>query len=267
MADLPTPARTRKPDVEWIVLGSGTAIPRARRAPSGYWLRIGADNLLFDAGAGTAERLATEGGGIQEIARIFVTHFHPDHTLDLASILFALANPGLGAWPPRIEICGPPGIGDFLGRFKGVYGRWLEPQHTEVVVTEVEPGSRPIELSGYRVRAEKTVHSPESQGYRIEIEGGAVIAYTGDTDACPGAVALGRGADLFAVECSFAEHDYAPGHLTPQRAGRLAREARCRKLLLTHFYPSADAVDVVAECRREFDGEVIAARDGLRVIP
>ncbi|MBI1853717.1 MAG: MBL fold metallo-hydrolase [Planctomycetes bacterium] len=256
-----------KRNVELTVLGSGTAIPRPKRAPSGYWLQIGDENLLLDSGAGTIARLADAGCPLERLTRVFTTHFHPDHTLDLPAILFALTNPTFGDKLGRLELFGPPGIEALVYRMRNVYGAWLNPPHTEIVITEVRPGSPPLEFPGYRVRTEKTLHTLESQGYRFEVEGGPIVAYTADTDVCPGAIALGRKADLLVTECSFAETDYAPGHLTPERAGQVAREAGCRRLLLTHFYESGDSVDVAAACRREFTGEILVASDGMRVTP
>ena len=51
------------------------------------------------------------------------------------------------------------------------------------------------------------------------------------------------------------------GHLTPSMAGRMATEAGARKLMLTHFYPDCEDVDLAAQCRRTYDGPVILARD------
>jgi ribonuclease BN (tRNA processing enzyme) len=44
-------------------------------------------------------------------------------------------------------------------------------------------------------------------------------------------------------------------------AGDHAERARAKTLLLTHFYPECDGVDVVAQARARFAGEVVAARD------
>ncbi len=253
--------------VELVVLGSGTAIPRPDRAPSGYWLRVGGEHLLVDSGPGTLTRLTAAGCPLESISRVFYTHFHPDHTLDLPAILFALTNPSFAGSVPRLEIYGPPGLEALLQRMRSVYGAWLSAPRTEVVIKEIRPGGDPVDLPACRVRVEKMLHTPESQGYRFETRDGPVVALSGDTDVCPGAVALGRGADLLVLECSFAEKDHAAGHLTPARAGRIARDAGAKSLLLTHFYPSADAVDAAAECRREYSGPVTLATDGLRLRP
>ncbi len=76
-------------------------------------------------------------------------------------------------------------------------------------------------------------------------------------------MALAQGADLLILEA--ANPTKIPGHLTPAEAGRLAARAGVRRLLLTHFYPPSDEVDVVALAAREFSGEVLRAEDGLRI--
>jgi len=53
------------------------------------------------------------------------------------------------------------------------------------------------------------------------------------------------------------------GHLTPAEAGRLAAKAGAKRLLLTHFYPPCDEVDVMALAGQEFSGEILRAEDGL----
>ena len=43
-----------------------------------------------------------------------------------------------------------------------------------------------------------------------------------------------------------------PLHLTPRQAGALAAIARPRTLVLTHFYPPVEAVDIVAEVAEQY---------------
>jgi ribonuclease Z len=96
------------------------------------------------------------------------------------------------------------------------------------------------------------------------------VAFVMDTSWCDGALALASGADLLVCEATFsdAEADRAAtwGHLTAGQAGRLARQAGARRLVITHFsqrYP--DASPLAEEAAAEFGGEVIAATDLLRV--
>jgi ribonuclease BN (tRNA processing enzyme) len=48
--------------------------------------------------------------------------------------------------------------------------------------------------------------------------------------------------DLLIAECSVADEDRVRGHLTPRGVGRVAAAAAVRRLVATHFYPSALAL-------------------------
>ncbi len=74
-------------------------------------------------------------------------------------------------------------------------------------------------------------------------------------------VALAREADLLICEAARPDEDPVRGHLTPSLAGRMATEAGVRQLMLTHFYPDCENVDLVAQCRRTYAGPVRLARD------
>jgi ribonuclease BN (tRNA processing enzyme) len=112
------------------------------------------------------------------------------------------------------------------------------------------------------IKSAPTNHTEGSLAYRVEAEGRSLV-YSGDTDESDSLVDLARGADLLVLEA--ANPFKVPGHLTPAEAGRLAAKAGVGRVLLTHFYPPCDAVDVVALAAQEFSGEVLRAEDGLRL--
>jgi ribonuclease BN (tRNA processing enzyme) len=107
-------------------------------------------------------------------------------------------------------------------------------------------------------------HSEVSVGFRVDARGRSMV-YSGDTDYCVNIVRLGKNADLLILECSFPDERKSPGHLTPSFAGKIAREASCKKLLLTHFYPVFQGHDILQECRKEFSGEIVLAEDGMKI--
>lgn len=249
--------------IELTVLGSGTALPTATRSPSGYLVRGDGFRFLLDAGPGTMGRLARAGTSIDEIDLVFVTHFHPDHTLDLMALIFALTNPRFHESYERLTIVGPEGIEELYQGMRALYGRWMEPVTYELVRRVAEPGMRfpgGVTVSPFPMR-----HTRSSVGYRIEHDDGTVLAYSGDTDYCEAAVELGRDADLFVLECAFPEGEHRDGHLTPALAGKIAAAAGCRRLLLTHFYPECDGSDLIGPCAAWYHGEILLAADGLRL--
>jgi len=251
--------------VEVWLLGSGTGIPHPRRRPPALAVRAGECLLLFDCGAGTLWSLAQAGLEFRDLDWLFLSHFHPDHSGDLASLLFAARSPLYGRKKP-LAIGGAPGLVDFHKRLSGVYGQWIHLDQDLLSLQEIDTSaSASLDLPCGRLVTLAMAHTAASLGYRLETRGGAVIAYSGDTDYCANAVLLAKDADLFVCECSFPDHLKTAGHLSPRWAGRLAREAGCRRLLLTHLYPACDAVDVAAACRKEYDGDILVAEDLMRL--
>ena len=54
-------------------------------------------------------------------------------------------------------------------------------------------------------------------------------------------------------------------HLELADAMNLARLTRPRKVVLTHLYSVWDGIDIETEAKKLWDGDVVAASDGLRL--
>jgi ribonuclease Z len=111
----------------------------------------------------------------------------------------------------------------------------------------------------------RTVEMPDV----VDVHRGQVFACIMDTRWCAGALELVAGADLLVYESTFlsSEADLAEryGHLTAQQAGRLARVARARRLLLGHFSRRyRDPALFASEVGAEFD-DVVVPRDLDRI--
>jgi ribonuclease BN (tRNA processing enzyme) len=71
--------------------------------------------------------------------------------------------------------------------------------------------------------------------------------------------------DLLVCECSLPQSMAVPIHLTPEECGALAAAARPAHLVLTHFYPPVEQVDVRAIIAEQFGGTVTIAHDGWHI--
>lgn len=240
-----------------VILGSGTAIPAKGRSPSGLYVQAGAEQLLFDAGPGTLQRFHAAGGSFLRLRRIFLTHYHVDHCLELATILFALRIPHPRRTRP-LGLYGPPGLKRLSRQLNTAFHRWLEPRTYRLALDELAETT--LRLQGYTVTTRWMRHSTPALGYRIQAHGRRVV-YSGDTDICADLVELGRDADLLILECSTTDECKAAGHLTPTECGRIAAEAHCRHLVLTHFYPVFEGYDIRRRVRRSYHGRLTLARD------
>lgn len=244
--------------LELTVLGSGTAIPVADRFPAGYLVQSPAATLLVDCGPGTLRRLPQAGVGLEALDAVFLTHYHTDHCADVAALLFALRNPRYAGRKP-LTLFGAPGLERLLRSFADVWP-WTLPRDYELRVRELLPGH--VDFCDLQVRMVPIRHTAQSLGYHFAtMSGRGGVAFSGDADACDELVELARGADLFVCDAAFPDECYTEGHLTPGRAGAHAERACARRLLLTHFYPECDGVDVAAQARRTFGGEVLVAQD------
>lgn len=244
-----------------LVLGSGSILPHPERAPAGYALRLShGRTTLLDAGPGTIARFGRCGGRIEEIERVCLTHFHPDHCLDVAALLFARRNPALAGALPPLEICGPRGTAALLANLQKVWGGWVREEG--LLVTELEPGGPAIERTGFALRALPTHHTEHALCFRFELSNRSTLCYSGDSDAVEELVLAAREVDWLLCECSFADADHVEGHLTPSRVAEVGRAARARRIVLTHFYPSLDPALAARVCAEASALPVHAAFDG-----
>lgn len=247
----------------WTILGSGTLHPLPDRGPAGHLLEAGGERVLFDAGSGTLVRLARAGVTLDRLDRVFFTHYHLDHLMDLPSLLFALKNPALDL-DRVLPIAGPPGLKKIVTGLEALFGEWLRPTRTRFEWLEIEPGFR-AELPCGEVRAAATHHVPGSLAYRIRLPGGGEVVYTGDTGYCDDLAAFARDVDLLVCECALPQATAEDRHLSPELAGRMAAAAAARRLVLTHFYPKTLTVDIEAGVRQHFEGPLTLAEDLLSI--
>jgi ribonuclease BN (tRNA processing enzyme) len=250
--------------MEITVVGSGTVVPRLERRQSCVVVRAGGQMIVFDLGSGAVRGMLRSGLDPLAVDRIFFTHFHPDHTVDVVPLLFAI---NYGAPEKRartLYLSGPESFLRFWNSVMEVWGKWMADEYTTLVSELPRECPTPIELAGFRLSWAPAAHRSESISYRLDAEGGAFV-YTGDTEYSPSVVELARGADTLLIECSFPDEAPVAGHLTPSGVARIASEADVRRVVLTHIYPAAEDLDLVSEVNRGFDGEVVVAEDGLEL--
>lgn len=245
------------PQLRVTVLGSGTAVPVVDRFPAGYLVQSARATVLVDCGPGTLRRLPQVGVDLAAIDAVFLTHYHTDHCADVGPLLFALRNPRYAGRKP-LSLFAAPGLHRFLETLASVWP-WTLPKGFELQAHELAPGAtRFLDLD---VLALPIRHTAQSLGYRFTATGGASAAFSGDADECDELVELARGVDVFVCDAAFPDAQRVEGHLTPGLAGEHAQRAGARSLWLTHFYPECDGVDVAAQARRTFAGEVVAVHD------
>jgi ribonuclease Z len=233
-------------DLSVAFLGTGGAVPSARRSTASVLVSRGGERLMFDCGEGTQRQLQRSLGLVQ-VDEIYLTHFHADHFLGLPGLLktYDLTDRQAG-----LTVYGPRGLRDLfkvLGRLIGKIGFDLE-------LVELQPGEA-TELEDGEIRAFAVEHSVRACGYALvederpgrfdleeamrlgvpegpafaalqrgetvagsegpvepsqvlgEARPGRSIVITGDTGPCRATVEAARGAELLVHDASFSEEE------------------------------------------------------------
>jgi ribonuclease BN (tRNA processing enzyme) len=249
--------------MEITVVGSGTVVPSLERRQSCVAVEAGGETLFFDLGSGAMRGMLRARLDPFAADRIFFTHFHPDHTVDVVPLLFSIKYGAKEKRSQPLHLTGPEPFLTFWSSLTGVWGEFMLGDYPIRVSELPHDCPSPLNLPGCRLSWAPADHRPESIAYRLDGEEGSFV-YTGDTEYSGSVVDLARDAHTMLIECSFPDESPGPGHLTPGGVARLASEADVRRVVLTHVYPAADELDLRAEVGRGFGGEVVVARDGLR---
>lgn len=235
-------------------------------AASGFLVETDDGAFVIDFGPGVLGQLQKyRDPGEMDLV---LTHLHADHCLDIPGLLvwrrFHPTKPSAG----RNLLWGPEDTASRLGHAAADTGGGFD-DLSDTFDIRVIDGDVPFELAGLTVEAYPMVHPIESWGYRL-IGPDGVISYTGDTGWTEAAIDLARDADVFVCEatwCGDGEGKPADMHMSGQEAGRIARLAGVKKLVLTHIPPYGDPDAAMAAARSEFDGTVELAYPGMVLEP
>jgi ribonuclease Z len=243
----------------WL-LGTSGAVPDGRRDYVSLVVEAADGLILIEAGGSPLHRLRRMGMDPMRLRGIFLSHRHPDHLSGLPGLL-------MGLWLLRradpLWIAGPE---DALERARALldlfeWRSWAGMFPVDWRPIPPEPDSM-VEASGsVRLLAAPVVHSVPTLALRIELPEGTA-AYSADTEPCPAMARLSRGVEVLIHEATGAY----PGHTPPEGAGRIAREAGARRLILVHLPPEVDEEAWIARARETFDGPVEIGWDGMRAL-
>jgi ribonuclease BN (tRNA processing enzyme) len=239
---------------------------------------------LVDCASGAVRSLVAAGLRYGQVATVYLTHLHDDHTADLPAFI---SLQWTGSRTEPTDVYGPVGTRAMVDAALAFAGA-----NTEIRVTDEGRQVRPEMLfhghdlsatdapaqafkdDRLSVRSVENTHFPDrskarmqyrSIGYRFETADRSIVI-TGDTSYSKNLVALAKGADLFVCEMidetiykntvARAEaaaragnpnnifRHVADTHSTPEQVGRMATEAGVKTVVLTHLLPGSNRAQV-----------------------
>jgi ribonuclease BN (tRNA processing enzyme) len=262
------------------ILGSGNPSANPARASSGYLLWIGQQaKLMVDVGGGTYFRFSQSQAKLSDLAMLAISHLHPDHTSDLAALMWGSNRQRSAALP----IVGPsgsnvaPDFATFLNRqfdartgaFQ-VLGQILGAEQPNsarprldvnvVDVTKSEP-TKVFDRDGIFVTAQGIPHSMPTLAYRVQTGSVSVVFSSDQNGTDPKFVDFAKGADVLIMHMNLpAGAPLDPSHATPAVVGRVAQAAGVKRLIVSHMGQfNVDAA--VAELKQAYTGPLTVGAD------
>ncbi|HET7037851.1 MAG TPA: MBL fold metallo-hydrolase [Thermomicrobiaceae bacterium] len=251
------------------VLGGAAASPNPGQGCAGYLVQSGDEQLVLDCGPDTLAVLRQH-ADFRQVRAVLISHLHSDHTLDLVPYRYGLKY-APGPRGARVPLWMPPGGRAFLNDLGSVFALGSERDMAffdEVFdVAEYDPG-QPLHLGRFTITFHETQHFIPAWAMRL-VADSQTLVYGADTGPYPPLAAFAAHADLVVLEATMPESQQQSGeragHLSASQAGRLAAEARARRLLLTHYWAELGPEHLVEVAAAKFPGEVLLARPGLMV--
>jgi ribonuclease BN (tRNA processing enzyme) len=247
---------------------------------------------VVDCGDGVARQLVFANVALLTLRHIFLTHHHSDHTADYGNLIWLAWAAGLRT---RIDTWGPPPLEKMTKLFFEMNGSDISSRIADegrvplvplVHVHELSQGGNVMKDENVTVTAAVVNHPPVTPafGYRFDARDRSIVI-SGDTARSDSLIELARGADVLvhsvvylpAVDRLVArvpnaaalKQSIIAGQTAVEDAGRAARAAGVKTLVLSHLIP-ADDPDVtdrmwIDAARATFGGSIIVGKDLMEI--
>lgn len=277
-------APTSRDNLKIVLLGTGVGPPvNLEQFGASILIEAGGERLLFDCGRGATIRLAQVGVPIGSIRRLFLTHLHSDHVIQIPDLLLTGWVGGGRKMP--LEVWGPGGTSEMMNHLQQAFAFDIHMRRDvdekapaegiKVVSHDIRDGVV-LDQQGIKVTAFLVDHSPVKPafGYRVDYRGHSVVL-SGDTRASNNLVRFARDVDVLVHEVLDVDtvRGWLPNnpalveailakHTTPEQAGELFARIKPRLAVYSHA-PNADRV--ITQTRKTYDGPLQGAEDMLTI--
>lgn len=281
-----------------VLLGTGIPLPNIERGTAATLVVAGKRTVLVDTGRQCMENLVA--AGFQDASIVLFTHFHSDHFAGFGEYL---VNRGVAGMSTPQRVLGPAGTKGLVDDFLKLYARDTEYRSAhhgknwpadamKADVKECTPGVI-LDEDGLKITMFDVDHAPivPAMGYRIDYAGKSIVI-SGDTKPTPKMTEMAKDCDvlvheamnvrmLTAVRNGLRTADPRRGqmledlmnyHSGTLEVAAIARDAKVKKLVLTHLVPSIAPNDgaergFVQGMGEIYSGPIIVGRDRMTVTP
>jgi ribonuclease Z len=267
-----------------VLLGTGAGpVVNLQQYGASTLVEAGGQRFLFDCGRGATLRLAQAGVPVGSITRVFLTHLHSDHVVQLPDLLLTGWSAGRRVVP--LAVWGPAGPRARMDHLLQAFDFDI---HVRRDVDERFPAAGIMVVShdimadgvvfaegGVTVTAFLVDHGVvrPAYGYRVDY-GGRSVVLSGDTRVSENLIRHARGVDVLIHETIDPEAlrrrvdrpseatigAIVAHHATPEEAGTVFRRVAPRLAVYSH---APNTSRVMAQTRTTWSGPLLGAEDLL----
>ena len=272
----------KPPAIKVTLLGTAPGPPvRLKQYQTTTLVEANGEKLLFDCGRGVLLRLTEAGVPVESVTKLFITHLHSDHVVDIPDLM-------LSPWAHRsprllpLEVWGPDGTLNMMDALQKAYAfdihirrdvdEKFSGEGIKVDAHDIKQGVV-YNKNGVKVTAFEVDHGPvrPAFGYRVDFDGHAV-ALSGDTRPSDNLVQFSKGVDVLihetldpdrfkyskfqqttAQQKAIIEH-----HSTPEQAGEIFSRVKPKLAVFSHAEGSPA---IIEKTRKTYDGALELGED------
>jgi ribonuclease BN (tRNA processing enzyme) len=276
-----------------ILLGTGGG-PRPRKnvCASAQVILVNDLAYVIDCGNGVANQLARAGVPLTSLRHVFITHHHSDHNADYGNLLLLAWEAGL---EHIVNTWGPPPLKQMTQLFLEMNALDIEarisyegrvPLEPLIHAHEITEGGKVAEDENVTISCALVDHPPMKHAFAFRFDSAdRSIVISGDTRPCDALVTLAKGADVLVHEALYPpaidriaasvtnakrlKESIINHHTSAEDAGRIAKAAGVKTLVLSHLVPADDPSMTdqmwIESARRAFTGRIVVGKDLMEI--
>lgn len=246
-------------------LGTVSPYPKGNMNCPGILVEFDNKKILLDCGSGIS-RLFKFPKDLKKLI-IILSHLHKDHYSDISSFAYgSYVYHNLGMLDEKIPVYLPVSFGDYNSAdYKFI--KSLEDESFFEYIDDIGRYQHDcvINYENSKISFCKNIHPIRTYSTKINVNG-VIIIYTSDTAYNSELIRFAKNADLLICESTFLKGQHCTnGHMYAYEAGKLAKNANVKQLMLTHFWPEISKENYVNEAKEYFEN-TIAAEEGQKLV-
>ena len=273
--------------MQLTLLGTGCPSAHPKRFGPANLVTTKKAKILIDCGSGVTQRLIEAKVSSAIIDALFLTHLHSDHVVDLYQLI-------ISSWhsyrTKPWKVYGPKGTSKFV---QATMNAWKEERNLriryeqrssikafDIKVHEFNQYGRII-IKDLTVEYFEVDHKPVKYAYGFNFyHKKKKLTMSGDTKPCDNLMKYSQLTDLLLHEVFIENeiktfekmrskktlHNVKSYHTPSTVVGKIAKIARCKKLVLTHFVPTEfNHKKLIKVVEKDFGKKPIIGKDLLKI--